>query len=41
METNEHFGPFPTLPSMLGHIHDKMLEQIEDEIVRRQNGRTS
>ena len=37
VETGEQYGPFPSLPSMLGHLHDKLLEEIAEEIVRRQH----
>jgi len=37
METNERYGPFPSLPSMLAHLHDKLLEEIAEEIVRWQH----
>jgi hypothetical protein len=37
VETGEQYGPFPSLPSMLGHLHDKLLEQIAEEIIRRQH----
>jgi hypothetical protein len=32
METRERFGPIPSFPSMLEHIHDKLFEQIADEL---------
>jgi hypothetical protein len=35
LETNEHYGIFPSLPSMLGHIHDKMLEDVAEAITRQ------
>jgi hypothetical protein len=35
METNERFGPFPSLPSMMGHIHDRMMEDISEAIHRQ------
>jgi hypothetical protein len=37
VETGEQYGPFSSLPSMLGHLHDKLLEEIAEEIVRRQH----
>jgi hypothetical protein len=37
VETGEEYGPFPSLPSMLGHLQDKLLEQIVEEIARRQH----
>ena len=35
IETSDRHGPFPSLSSMLSHIHDKLLEEI-DELIRRQ-----
>jgi hypothetical protein len=35
METNEKFGPFPTMEALVEHIHWKLLEQIEDEVEGR------
>jgi hypothetical protein len=35
METNERYGPFPSLPSMMGHIHDGMMEDIAEAIQRQ------
>jgi hypothetical protein len=26
-----------SLPSMLGHVHDKLLEEIAEEVARRQH----
>ena len=37
VETGERYGPFYNLPSMLGHLHDKLLEEIAEEIVRQQH----
>jgi hypothetical protein len=37
VETDERFGPFANLPSMLGHIHDKMLEDIAEVVEHRYN----
>ena len=37
VEIDEQYGPFPSLPSMLGHLHDKLLEEIAEAIVRRQH----
>jgi len=35
METNERFGPFPTLGSITAHIHDRMMEDIIEAITRQ------
>jgi hypothetical protein len=37
VESDERYGPFPSLPSMLGHVHDKLLEEIAEQIARRQH----
>ena len=36
IENGDRHGPFPSLASMLGHIHDKLLEEIDDQIRRQQ-----
>ncbi len=36
IENGDRYGPFPSLSSMLGHIHDKLLEEIDDQIRRQQ-----
>jgi hypothetical protein len=37
VETGEEYGPFPNLPSMIGHLHERLLEQIVEEIAHRQH----
>jgi hypothetical protein len=37
VESDERYGPFPSLPSMLGHVHDKLLEEIGGEIISRRH----
>jgi hypothetical protein len=37
VETDERFGPFPSLPFMMGHIHDKLPEDIAEAVERRYN----
>ena len=37
VESDERYGPFPSLPSMLGHIHDKLFEEIGGEIISRRH----
>jgi hypothetical protein len=27
VETGEEYGPFPSLPSMLGHLHHRLLDK--------------
>jgi hypothetical protein len=35
METNEKFGPFPSMEALVDHIHWRLLEQIEDDVERQ------
>jgi hypothetical protein len=35
LETNEKFGPFPSVASMCGHIHDIMMADIIEAITRQ------
>jgi hypothetical protein len=35
METNERFGPFPSLTSRTAIIHDRMVEDIAEAIQRQ------
>ena len=37
MDSNERYGPFPSLPSMLGYIHDELFEEIGGGIISRRH----